>query len=296
MRIFSLSLAVLLMLSTLPGCSYSEWKASQYKSDVEVTSTLDLPGDEILEAQEELAAERELESASQEEESADFEENVDFEQSDVETTSTLEIEAEIKPPTDNLPAQINLDVTFYSQAPFGDWGMPYQEACEEASLLLAYNYVMERSVTAEEFEQELLDMVAWEVTMFGQYEHTTIEQTARILNEYLEYGEWEILTNPSEEELKSHLAAGNPIVAPFAGRYLGNPYFTGLGPVYHMLVIRGYDDTHFITNDVGTRHGENFIYEYNILMNALHDWHDDAKTDDEGILMGSKQVLILRKL
>src|SRR5690606_17648726 len=39
-----------------------------------------------------------------------------------------------------LPNQVNLDVPFYSQAPEGDWSLPWQEACEESSLLLAHAY------------------------------------------------------------------------------------------------------------------------------------------------------------
>ena len=84
------------------------------------------------------------------------------------------------------------------------------------------------------------------------------------------------------------------MVAPFAGRTLGNPFFTGLGPVYHNLVIRGYDNDRFITNDVGTRHGQNFIYDSNVLMTALHDWHEAAATDPDGILLGAKKVLVVK--
>lgn len=190
---------------------------------------------------------------------------------------------------------INLDVPFFSQAPTGNWGMPYQEACEEASLLLAYYYVTGQSPSIEQFEVDELAMVDWEVETFGQYEHTTIEQTAQIARDYLGYDRWLILDDPTVENLKWYLTQGYPIVAPMAGRYLGNPYFTGEGPVYHMLIIRGYDESEgvFITNDVGTRRGENFIYSYNVLMNALHDWDDAARTDPEGILKGDKRVLVL---
>jgi len=200
-------------------------------------------------------------------------------------------------PTDNIseiPSEINLDIPFYSQAPFGNWDMPYQDACEEASLLLAYYYATDQTVTAEEFDEALLAMVDWQVDYFGSYKDTTIEQTAEIASEYLGYQNWEVVEDPTVEELKTYLSKGYPIVAPFAGRYLGNPYFTGEGPVYHMLVIRGYDDTYFITNDVGTRRGENFIYTYDVLMNALHDWDVSAIADDEGILNGSKKVLVLK--
>ena len=41
-----------------------------------------------------------------------------------------------------------------------------------------------------------------------------------------------------------------------------------------MLVVRGYTDDKFITNDVGTRKGENYQYDYDVLMNSIHDWND----------------------
>lgn len=192
-----------------------------------------------------------------------------------------------------LPAEINLDMTFYSQAPTGNWEMPYQEACEEASLLLAYHYVTGQDVSVSEFETALLDIVDWEVETFGQYVHTDVEQTAQILEEHLGYTHYEIVDDPTVDQLKGYLAKGYPVVFPAAGRYLGNPYFTGEGPVYHMLVLKGYDSTHFITNDVGTRRGENFIYTYDTMMFALHEWADAADTDPEGILEGDARVLVL---
>ncbi len=242
----------------LNGCSYSEIKLAQYKSDVEVT---DREGKEHVE------------------------------RTEVVTITEFDPEELIA----TIPAEMNLSVPFYSQAPYGNWGMPYQEACEEASLLLAWYYVNDEWPTKDEFEAAELAMVDWEIEYFGQYEHTDITQTAEMASEYLGFDNWEILENPTAEDLKMTLASGHPIVAPFAGRYLGNPYFTGLGPVYHMLVIKGYDDDEFITNDVGTRHGENFVYSYDTIMNALHDWDDSASYDDEGILNGGKKVLVLKK-
>lgn len=38
-----------------------------------------------------------------------------------------------------------------------------------------------------------------------------------------------------------------------------------------MMVIRGYDETYFYTNDVGTRRGENFRYTHETIMDAMHD-------------------------
>lgn len=215
--------------------------------------------------------------------------------SDVPVTHPIALDEEmVSPKEGEIAPELNLDVLFYSQAPFGNWGMPYQEACEEASLLLAHYYTKNQTVSIEQFERDLLAMVEWEINYFGQYEHTSIEETAEMAREYLGYDAVEIVENPTVDTLKQLLAQGYPVIAPFAGRSLGNPYYTGEGPVYHMLVIRGYDETHFITNDVGTRHGENFIYSYDVLLNALHDWHPAAENDPSGILEGEKKVLILQ--
>ena len=73
--------------------------------------------------------------------------------------------------------------------------------------------------------------------------------------------------------IKTAIAAGHPVIIPSAGRELGNPNFTGEGPIYHNLVIRGYTaDGKFITNDPGTRKGEQYVYEQSVIMNAIHDW------------------------
>lgn len=206
---------------------------------------------------------------------------------------SAETPASIPEPTTNYELQttvVNLPIDFFSQAPYADWGMPYQEACEEASLILAYNYAQGIEMTKEEFHTELLRMVDWEIAYFGSYEHTTVDQTAEMLSEFYGFTNWKILEEVTAEDLKTELRSGNPIVAPFAGRMLGNPNFTGEGPYYHMLVIKGFDDNYFITNDVGTRLGENYQYTEGVLLSALHDWHD---TDIANL--GEKKVLVLIK-
>ncbi len=246
------------------------------------------------------------------EQANDSDGNFNRSESGLQATSQPEILTEASPPTVNLgpsaessdepPRPINLNVPFYSQAPRGDWGMPYQEACEEASLLLASYYARGEEPTPAEFENDLLAMVDWEVSYFGQFEHTSIDQTAEMARVYLGMtggegggmGRVEVVEYPSADVLGAILAHGDAIVAPMAGRYLENPYFTGLGPVYHMLVIRGYKGDTFITNDVGTRHGKNYKYREEVLMEALHDWHPSAATDPEGILKGAKKVLVVK--
>lgn len=173
-----------------------------------------------------------------------------------------------------LPDSINLDVPFYSQAPDADWSLPWQEACEEASLTLAYHYFSETPLTKEQFKKDVLGLVDWQNENFGDYLHSTVEQTAEMLESYFGFKDYRILENPTADSLKAELAAGHIIVAPFAGRMLKNPFYSGDGPYYHMLVIKGYDETNFITNDVGTKRGENFIYSHATIMNAMHDYRE----------------------
>ena len=39
--------------------------------------------------------------------------------------------------SDDLPEEINLPVPFTPQAPHANWELPYQEACEEAAVLMS---------------------------------------------------------------------------------------------------------------------------------------------------------------
>lgn len=176
--------------------------------------------------------------------------------------------------SETLPDSINLDVPFYPQAPDADWGYPWQEACEEASITLAYHYFSEEPLSKEQFKKDILGLVDWQNEHFGDYIHSTVDQTVQMLEGYFGFTDYRTIENPSIEDMKKELAVGHIIVAPFAGRMLGNPFYSGEGPYYHMMVLKGYDSVNIITNDVGTKRGLNFIYPYPTIMNALHDYHE----------------------
>lgn len=174
----------------------------------------------------------------------------------------------------SYPPVLNLTVPFFSQAPKGDWSYPYQEACEEASVLLVANVYNRMNLTGVTFEKELLATIEWEKQTLGFYEDTTVEETAAFALK--RYGlKTKIHTEPTFETIESILNDGHLIVAPFAGRMLPNPFFKNGGPKYHMLVIKGYDAVKqkIITNDVGTSRGENFMYAWRDIYRSLHDWN-----------------------
>lgn len=171
-----------------------------------------------------------------------------------------------------LPPAINLRAAFYAQAPSGNWDYPWQEACEEASILLIANEYFNHQWSAEQFNQQILSMVEWENKTFGDYKHTTMEQTAQMINDLLNL-KTKLHENPDLNTIKGILAAGHFIVLPLAGQELHNPYFSNGGPVYHVVVAKGYTkDNQIITHDVGTKRGENYVYNWNTIDAALHDY------------------------
>lgn len=181
-------------------------------------------------------------------------------------------EKEVSPSTP--PAQINLAVPFTSQAPYANWSLPYQEACEEASLLMVARYKKGESIPSpDDANQEILKLVEFQNGFLGDYKDTTAEQTAEIAREYYGFKNTIVKYDLTIDDIKKEVAAGNPVIVPAAGRQLPNPYFRSPGPLYHMLVIRGYTATKFITNDPGTKRGEEFVYTYNGLLDAVHDWN-----------------------
>lgn len=173
-----------------------------------------------------------------------------------------------------IPDELNLKVPFYSQAPFSDWGYPWQEACEEASVLLAANEYFGRNWTREQFNEELLNLVEWEKERFGYYEHTDVAEIGEILTEHLGL-EFVVHENPGFEDVQKILAGGHLIVMTFAGRELENPNYTNGGPVYHAMLIKGYtNDRKIIAHDVGTRRGEDYVYSWEKIYNSLHDYSE----------------------
>ncbi len=190
------------------------------------------------------------------------------------------------------PVSFNLAVPFTPQAPYGDWGAPYKESCEEASLYMVHAYyqgIGGGSIPPETAKEDLLKLVDFENELFGYYEDTTAEQTGMIAEMFYGYETVETVENPTVEQIKRFVASGLPVIIPVAGREIGNPFFTAPGPIYHMLVIRGYtQDGRFITNDPGTKHGEAYLYDFDTLMSAMHDWNGGADIKE-----GKKVILVI---
>ncbi|MDD5438278.1 MAG: C39 family peptidase [Patescibacteria group bacterium] len=175
----------------------------------------------------------------------------------------------------DLPSKINLDVPWISQAPKSDWDMPYQEACEEASMIMIDGfYEIRGSITPDQADAAILKLVAYENKIRGDYKDTDAKETAQIIRDYFGYKDVRVLPFKTADDIKNIVGRGYPVIIPFSGKDLQNPNYRNGGPLYHMLVIKGYTDTgYFITDDPGTRKGKDYVYTLDRIVEAAHDWN-----------------------
>jgi len=233
-------------------------------------------------------AERSFDNFEQERVDKDFEREA---ASDVNATTTdEEVAAKEDEPTEPkpLPAEINLAVPFTSQAPEKNWDQPWQDACEEAAVLMVDAYYKGYGISPLSARDEIIKMVEWEEHVDrGWGGSIRIEQIEQLAEEFVQVGRsFAVIENPTVEQLKGYLAAGHPVLVVADGKELPNPHFQNDGPEYHALVIKGYTADSFITNDPGTQHGADFLYTYDDLMNAIRDWNDgDVKNGRRVVLV-----------
>ena len=179
-----------------------------------------------------------------------------------------------------LPQKIYHPVPFLCQAPQGDWSQPWQDACEEAAVV----QILRPTRGAE----EILRLVAFQRKDYGGHFDLNAQQIAQLIKDYYQDDQVLVRYDVTILDIKQELAKGNIIIAPTAGRILKNPYYTPPGPLYHTVVIKGYDDRvgEFVTNDVGTKRGRNYRYKYDQLYQALADY--PVKENRKAIVIISK--------
>lgn len=190
-----------------------------------------------------------------------------------------------------IPNEMNLVVPFTSQAPHADWELPYQEACEEAAILMAHYYLAGTTIrNADQADEAIVELVDFG-KILGYPIDTTLAETADVMRKKWGHTDAQIALTQDVtiDAIKQEIAQGNLVLVPTYGRGLGNPNYTSPGPVYHFLVIKGYTPTHFITNDPGTRKGADYSYPYDTLLNAVHDWNNGD------VERGQKVMMIVRE-
>jgi len=174
-----------------------------------------------------------------------------------------------------IPDKINLAVPWMSQAPRSDWNLPYQEACEEASMIMVDGFYKDQTrITVDRADAAIKKVVDYENKTRGDYKDTDAQETAAILRGYFGYKDVRVLPFKTSDDIKNIVGRGYPVIIPFSGKDLKNPNYRNGGPLYHMLVVKGYTDNGiFITGDPGTRKGEDYTYPFQRIVDAAHDWN-----------------------
>jgi hypothetical protein len=192
-----------------------------------------------------------------------------------------------------LPAKVDLPVPFLCQAPFANWAQPWQEACEETAVIMAIHYFQHYPLDKTSGNQEILGLVKYQEQRWGGHHDLTAAQTVKLIKGYYHYKNVDLFYQFGVDEIKAELAKGNLVLAPMAGRLLGNRYYTAPGPAYHYMLFKGYDEAkgEFITNDPGTKRGADFHYKYQVAFNAIHDWNGSEET----INSGRKAMIVVKK-
>jgi len=192
----------------------------------------------------------------------------------------------ISTPNSEFNEGINLAVPFTIQSPDQKWNEPYKEGCEEASILMVQYFLNDDNITVDLALRDIQAMVDWQLENYGGHFDLPVSLTAQMTEEFLDM-KAELINLESIKDIKKIVQTGYPLILPTAGRKLGNPNFIGEGPLYHMLVVKGFTvDGLIITNDPGTRKGENYVYDAEILWEAIADWDEESKNPNQNIKVG----------
>lgn len=208
-----------------------------------------------------------------------------------DASSSGETSSTIEPSPADTHAGIRLDMDFATQAPMGDWDAPYDEACEEASLIVVHHYLEGTPLDPSIMDSGIRTMVAYEGSI-GLLIDIDMHELARVARDMFGYST-EVVEGDgvTVERIEQELARGIPVILPLAGQDIGNPYYSGDGPPYHVLVVVGFNSDQFITHDVGTKRGAYYAYDKGVLMAAIHDWNGSVDT----IRSGPRRMLVVTK-
>lgn len=166
------------------------------------------------------------------------------------------------------------DVTFVSQAPFGEWGDPRQaDGCEETSAIMAVAWARGETLTQQSAKELITSMSDWEKEKYGSYIDTSAHDTLHwLVQEYLQFYGGELKTGITVDDIRESLQDGNIVILPAAGKLLSSKY---PNLPRHTVLVVGYEaETQtFILHDPGTRLGAHNRISAIKLQNALMDYH-----------------------
>lgn len=191
-----------------------------------------------------------------------------------------------------------IPVPFTAQAPLGEWSDErQQDGCEEAAAAMTMAWVGgEKNIAKEDWLARILALADFEQEKYGEHRDIAAEDIiGRIFNDYYGYDRVNLKIAASSSDILKELEQGNIVLIPTDGQALKNPNFTAPGPERHMLLIKWYDYKagQFITNDPGTRRGENYRYTAEVIFKAIRPYATGYKLPFPEILV--KKIIVVQK-
>lgn len=198
--------------------------------------------------------------------------------------------------------EINLKVPFTSEVPNGSWVKPWNNACEEASIIMAEGYYFGYETMSKAIAiKNMTPLFKIEDKIFGSNADTDAKRTAKLINDHTDFTAT-IKDKPTLEEIKEELTQGHPVIAMLYMKNIVNKnhHFRAGGSYYHVLVITGFDDNtkEFITNDNGNAvTGSGYRFKYDDIMKNLHDFDHKTRRADgpPRVLFTDSKVLFKEK-
>jgi hypothetical protein len=171
-------------------------------------------------------------------------------------------------------------VPFTAQAPTNLWDR--NEDCEEASITMATAFLngqTQDKISASDALKAINQLKNWEEVNIGYNANTGADATTAMATGAFGLKVKQI-KDYTEQDLKAALNQNHVILLPINAKHLGNPAYHTNGPLYHMIVVRGYREDVFIINDPGTNGGDGNEYTFDTLKNAAADWDQTQKAMD----------------
>ncbi|HCC22831.1 TPA: hypothetical protein DF272_01480 [Candidatus Falkowbacteria bacterium] len=171
------------------------------------------------------------------------------------------------------------DIDFTSQAPVGDWRQPWQDACEETSVVMVDAFYGGYDLTVDKSVTKIKTVFAIKEKFFGPSYDETAGLIVDMINRHFPW-ESRVVENPTLDQIKFELDASRPVLVPVHGGTLNNPNYHSGSIDYHMIVLIGYDDARgeFMAHDPGTQFGSRHHYSYDTIMAAMHDFLPNDQT------------------
>ncbi len=188
-------------------------------------------------------------------------------ESSLETKKESATESVVPEPV--VPEQALLNVPYTVQAPLVNWNI-HEESCEEAALLMTHYYLVgdpSAVIPPTIANQELINMVSWEKTNYGQEKDLNMYEIGTLATNYYNY-KAQVTEDVNADNIKKAIAGGSPVMVPVITHALGNPYY-GPTPTYHILLLKGYNPSGVITNDAGVKEGKDYFYSWETLWKAI---------------------------